>query len=169
MNDISKDKDYQEFFAGIKELAKGLMQIRERAAIEHAPIVEEFCARKHATANEVGRMLDYLFEFADDERILLMYKKVCRRFVYEYPDTISYYIMEYRKEYDRESLIGTEYDYLLHEDNDLYDEECVKQNNKIELLLSGKIIADLPCRLVFQMTSWSYNFLFITKSSFVLH
>ena len=93
MNDISKDKDYQEFFAGIKELAKGLMQIRERAAIEYAPIVEEFCARKHATANEVGRMLDYLFEFADDERILLMYKKVCRRFVYDYPETISYYIL----------------------------------------------------------------------------
>ena len=39
MNDISKDKDYQEFFAGIKVLAKGLMQIRERAAIEYAPIV----------------------------------------------------------------------------------------------------------------------------------
>ena len=112
MNDISKDKDYQEFFAGIKELAKGLMQIRER--------VEEFCARKYATANEVGRMLDYLFEFADDERILLMYKKVCRRFVYDYPETISYYIMEYRKEYDRESLIGTEYEYLLHEDDDLF-------------------------------------------------
>ena len=88
MNDISKDKDYQEFFAGIKELAKGLMQIRERAAI------------------------------------LLMYKKVCRRFVYDYPETISYYIMEYRKEYDRESLIGTEYEYLLHEDDDLYDENC---------------------------------------------
>lgn len=123
MNDISKDKDYQEFFAGIKELAKGLMQIRERAAIEYAPIVEEFCARKHATANEVGRMLDYLFEFADDERILLMYKKVCRRFVYDYPETISYYLMEYRKEYDRKSLIGTEYEYLLHEDNELFDKE----------------------------------------------
>lgn len=92
MNDISKDKDHQEFPAGIKELAKGLMQIRERAAIEYAPVVEEFCTRKHATANEVGRMLDYLFEFADDERILLMYKKVCRRFVYDYPDTISYMV-----------------------------------------------------------------------------
>lgn len=34
MNDISKDKDYQEFFAGIKELAKGLMQIRERTAAD---------------------------------------------------------------------------------------------------------------------------------------
>ena len=111
MNDISKDKDYQEFFAGIKVLAKGLMQIRERAAIEYAPIVEEFCARKHATANEVDRMLDYLFEFADDERILLMYKKVCRRFVYDYPEN------------DRESLIGTEYEYLLHEDDELFDKE----------------------------------------------
>ena len=70
-----------------------------------------------------GRMLDYLFEFADDERILLMYKKVCRRFVYDYPETISYYIMEYRKEYDRESLIGTEYEYLLHEDDELFDKE----------------------------------------------
>ena len=65
-------------------------------------------------------MLDYLFEFADNERILLMYKKVCRRFVYEYPETISFYIMEYRKEYDRESLIGTKYEYLLHEDDDLF-------------------------------------------------
>ena len=83
MDNISKAKDYQEFLAGIKELAKGLMQIRERAAIEYAPMVEEFCARKHATANEVGRMLDYLFEFADDKRILLMYKKVCRSFFYE--------------------------------------------------------------------------------------
>ena len=123
MNDTSKGKDYQEFLAEIKDLAKGLMQIREWAAIEYAPIVDELCTRKHATANEVGRMLDYLFEFADDERILLMYKKVCRRFVYEYPETISFYIMEYRKEYDRESLVGTEYEYLLHEDNDLFDKE----------------------------------------------
>ena len=46
--------------------------------------------------------------------------------------TISFYIMEYRKEYDRENLVGTEYEYLLHEDDYLYDEECVKQNNKIE-------------------------------------
>ena len=70
MNDISKDKDYQEFFAGIKELAKRLIQIRERAAIEYAPIVEEFCARKHATANEVGRILDYLFEISRNHKLL---------------------------------------------------------------------------------------------------
>ena len=83
-HEISKDKDCQDFLAGIKELTRELTQIRERAAIEYTPIVEEFCARKQASENEVGRMLDLLFGFADDERILLMYKKVCRRFVYEY-------------------------------------------------------------------------------------
>ena len=31
--------------------------------------------------------------------------------------------MEHRKEYDRESLIGTEYEYLLHEDDELFDKE----------------------------------------------
>ena len=72
--------------------------------------------------NVINNVTKYQFLLAYDERILLMYKKVCRRFVYEYPDTISYYIMEYRKEYDRESLVGTEYEYLLHEDNDLSDE-----------------------------------------------
>lgn len=102
-HETSKDKDCQDFLAGIEELARELTQIRERAAIEYAPIVEEFCARKQASENEVGRMLDYLFAFADDERILLMYKKVCRRFVYEYPETISFYIMEYKKIRSRES------------------------------------------------------------------
>ncbi len=102
-HEISKDKDCQDFLAGIKELARELTQIRERAAIEYTPIVEEFCARKQASENEVGRMLDLLFGFADDERILLMFKKVCRRFVYEYPETISFYIMEYKKIRSRES------------------------------------------------------------------
>lgn len=75
-HETSKDKDCQDFLTGIKELTRELMQIRERAAIEYASIVEEFCARKHASENEVERMLDHLVEFADDERILLMYKKV---------------------------------------------------------------------------------------------
>ena len=41
MDDISKNKDYQEFFAGIKELAKGLMQIRERAVIEYCLLLQQ--------------------------------------------------------------------------------------------------------------------------------
>ena len=39
-HEISKDKDCQDFLAGIKELARELTQIRERAAIEYTPIAE---------------------------------------------------------------------------------------------------------------------------------
>jgi len=48
--------------------------------------------------------------------MLKLYKQVCRTYWKIYPESIAFYIMEYRKEYDRESLIGTEYEYLLHED-----------------------------------------------------
>jgi hypothetical protein len=33
---------------------------------------------------------------------------------------VGFYIMEYRKEYDRESLKGTKYEYLLEEDKELF-------------------------------------------------
>ena len=43
--------------------------------------------------NVINNVTKYQFLLAYDERILLIYKKVCRRFVYEYPDTISNYIV----------------------------------------------------------------------------
>lgn len=38
------------------------------------------------------------------------------------PEVVGFYIMEYRKEYDRESLKGTKYEYLLEEDKELYED-----------------------------------------------
>lgn len=66
-------------------------------------------------------MLDYMLMFANDERILQLYKKVCRAYWKIYPDSIAFYIMEYRKEYDLDSLVGTEYENLLHEDDETKD------------------------------------------------
>ena len=43
----------------------------------------------------------------------LLYKKVCRTYFYRYPKVADFYILEYRKEYDRESLKDTHYEYLL--------------------------------------------------------
>ena len=83
--------------------------------IAYTPQVQELCDKK-ATQNEVERMLDWLLMYAGDERMLKLYKQVCRTYWKIYPESIAFYIMEYRKEYDRESLIGTEYEYLLHED-----------------------------------------------------
>ena len=95
--------------------AKRLKDLHNDAVIAYTPQVQNLCAKK-ATENEVGWLLDMLFSFAGDERILKLYKQVCRAYWQIYPETIAFYIMEYRKEYDRESLIGTKYEYLLHEE-----------------------------------------------------
>ena len=56
-----------------------------------------------------------MLDFAGNERMLKLYKRVCRAYWQIYPETIAYYIMEYRVFYDPESLIGTEYEYMLDE------------------------------------------------------
>jgi hypothetical protein len=47
------------------------------------------------------------------ERMLLLFKKVCRKYFYTYPEEVGFYILEYRK--DGESLRGIEYDNLLED------------------------------------------------------
>jgi hypothetical protein len=53
--------------------------------------------------------------------MLLLFKKVCRTYLYTYPEVVGFYILEYKKEYDRESLKGTEYEYLLEDDKEWDD------------------------------------------------
>ena len=104
----------------LKPLVEQMKHIHDMAVVAYTPLVDDLCSRK-ATENEVGWMLDWLLMYAGDDRMLQLYKKVCRTFWQIYPDSIAFYIMEYRKEYDTESLVGTEYEYLLHENN--FDEE----------------------------------------------
>ena len=107
--------------ATIIEMAKALSDLQDRAVIEYTPLVDDICSRK-ATKDEVDHLLTWMFDFVENERMLLLFKKVCRAYFYTYPETIAFYIMEYRKEYDRESLKGTKYEYLLEEDKKLYEE-----------------------------------------------
>ena len=104
----------------LKPLVEQMKHIHDMAVVAYTPLVDDLCSRK-ATQNEVGWMLDWLLMYAGDDRMLKLYKKICRTFWQTYPDSIAFYIMEYRKEYDPESLVGTEYEYLLHEND--FDEE----------------------------------------------
>lgn len=105
----------EKLLQDISMIAQRLKELHNDAVIAYTSQVRDLCARK-ATENEVERMLDLLLSFAGDERILKLYKQVCRIYWQIYPEAIAFYIIEYRKGYDRESLIGTEYEYLLSED-----------------------------------------------------
>ena len=113
----SLDQDVKKLVKELEPLIQQMKIINNQAVVAYTPLVDDLCRRK-AALNEVELMLDYLLMFAGDDRMLALYKRVCRTYWQTYPESIAFYIMEYRKEYDPESLIGTKYEYLLHE----YDE-----------------------------------------------
>ncbi len=113
-NEENIDQQVEKLVKDLEPLIQQMERIYDDAVIAYTPLVDELCSRK-ATENEVEWMLDWLLMYAGDERMLQLYKKVCRTYWEIYPESIAFYIIEYRKEYDPESLIGTEYEYLLNE------------------------------------------------------
>ena len=114
-------RDSRELEDKISKLAETLAGIQERAVIEYTPLVDDICSRI-AKEDEVEYLLTWMFDFVENEQMLLLFKKVCRTYLYTYPEVVGFYIMEYRKEYGRESLKGTKYEYLLEEDKELYED-----------------------------------------------
>ena len=90
----------------IKEIANQIRILYEEAYREYLEPVEILCANPDASENEVGLMLDYLFEFCGNDKVLDLYKRVCRAFYTKYPECIARYIMWYREEYENEKLPG---------------------------------------------------------------
>lgn len=98
----------------IMKLAEALDDMYNRAVVAYTPIVDDICYR-NASEKEVDNLLTWMFDFVGYERMLLLFKKVCRKYFYIYPEVVGFYILEYRKVYDGESLRDIEYDNLLEE------------------------------------------------------
>lgn len=119
MTEKGKDNIDSEIDSLARKLAPivdSMKELYNLAVEEYTLLVEDICNRR-ATEDEVEWLLTRMLDFADDDRILLLYKRVCRAYLMIYPEAILYYIMEYRKWYDPNSLIGTKYEYLLHEND----------------------------------------------------
>lgn len=116
-----RGQNEEDFKNGFLEMAKALSELQDRAVEAYRPLVDDICNRK-AKEDEVEHLLIWIFDFVENEQMLLLFKKVCRAYFYTYPETVAFYILEYRKRYDRESLKGTKYEYLLEEDKELYED-----------------------------------------------
>ena len=72
----------------ISMLAETLAGIQERAVIEYTPLVNDICNRK-ATKDEVDILLTWMFDFVGIEKMLVLFKKVCRTYLYTYPEVVD--------------------------------------------------------------------------------
>lgn len=89
-------------------IAEQIVEIRKKAYEVYLPLVEDVCSRE-ASEDELSHILDYLLDFACDEKILLLYKKVCRRYLYVYPSCIKFYIEAYREMWEDEDSFSVDY------------------------------------------------------------
>lgn len=108
--------DYDSLLESMNGIVEQMQGLADMAVVEYTPLVNDICRRK-ASQNEVGLLFDYMFSFLGDERMLQLFRHVCRHYFYTYPGLIHSYILDYRKEYDPESLKGTEYEHLLNNED----------------------------------------------------
>ena len=47
----------------------------------------------------MDNLLTWMLDFVRDERMLNLFKKVCRAYIYIYPEVVGFYVMHYHKEF----------------------------------------------------------------------
>lgn len=83
------------------QIAEKISKLYQEAYGVYLPLVEDVCSRI-VSEDELSHLLDYLLDFACDEKILKLYKMVCRRYLYIYPSCIKLYIEAYREMWENE-------------------------------------------------------------------
>lgn len=86
----------------IFQMAEQINQLHKKAYDIYLPLVDDVC-RREVSEKELSYLLDYLLNFACDEKMLELYKQVCRRYFYNYPSCIKSYIDVYRGMWEDEN------------------------------------------------------------------
>ena len=89
----------------IYRMAEQIVQLHQKAYEAYLPLVEDVCSRT-VSEDELSHLLDYLLDFACDEKILGLYKRVCRKYLDVYPGCIRDYIEAYREMWGEEDTYG---------------------------------------------------------------
>ena len=78
------------------QIAEKIDQINQQAYVTYLPMFDDICNKK-VSEDKLSQFLDYLLDFAYDEKMLELYKRVCKNYLYTYPECIKFYIEAYRE------------------------------------------------------------------------
>ena len=99
-DDTSQDMD-----SDIKKIARMITDLNELAYNTYKPIVDDICARK-APGAEVEHLLDHMVGICHDDRMTELFKRVCRKYLYLYPEMITSEIYAYKEMYEDDDSTG---------------------------------------------------------------
>lgn len=87
------------------QIAEQIVQLHQKAYAVYLPLVEDVCSRI-VPEDELSHLLDYLLDFACDEKMLGLYKRVCRKYLDVYPGCIKDYIEAYQEMWERRIVMA---------------------------------------------------------------
>lgn len=90
----------------IKKLAQMQNQLAQQAYTAYVPLVENIIASQIKDVNQISLTLDYMLDFCFDDKILTLYRKLCRYLCGIDQETTAYYVNAYRERWDEE---GTQF------------------------------------------------------------
>ncbi len=94
----------EEKLNGFKELAESINKITEDAYLIYEPQVDRIYRNKVKDEKEIERVLEALLDYSYDDKMLLLFKKLCQ-YYYKINPTVTYeYVMIYRDLWDNEYL-----------------------------------------------------------------
>lgn len=92
----------------IYQIAEQILQSHQKAYEVYLPLVEDLCSRT-VSEDEISYLLDYLLDFACDEKTLGLYKRVCKKYLDVYPGCIRNYIEAYREMWKDEDSFSADF------------------------------------------------------------
>jgi len=99
---MKNDKEKISLTDDIKMLASSMQQLTCDAYDAYKPLVDDIVQSNNKDMQEIEHILDGLLGFAYDDKILLLYKKLCRHYFYIDPQSTAYYIESYQEMWDSE-------------------------------------------------------------------
>ena len=95
-------------FKSIFKLAEQLQSLQQEAVEQtltfYGPEVEDILDNKVTNKQRIEQALDQLLEVAFDERVLKLFKKLCRHYYFIDSRATVFYVESYREMWDEESL-----------------------------------------------------------------
>ena len=83
----------------VRTIGESYVQLSEMAYEQYKPVAQDLCSRI-APEDETEYTLDRMLDFCGSEKVLDLFKMICRKYIFIYPEMISSEIQAYREMYD---------------------------------------------------------------------
>jgi hypothetical protein len=89
---------------GFTDLAESINKITQEAFIIYEPQVQRIYLNKVKDEKEIERVIEALLDYSYDDKILLLFKRLCQYYYKINPEITCEYVMIYRNLWDNEYL-----------------------------------------------------------------